>query len=138
MTDIFTPEQRSKIMSKIKTRDTGIEKALRSALWIRGYRFRIQYNIEGKPDIAFPKQKIAVFCDGCYWHGCPICRKIPVSNKEFWLKKFEDNMKRANEVNRILSENGWIVLRYWGHEIKNDLERIVLDIGSILKSSPKN
>jgi len=80
-------------MSQIKTRDTGIEKALRSALWLRGHRFRVQYKIEGKPDIVFVKQKIAIFCDGCYWHGCPVCQKIPASNKAFWMKKFDDKIK---------------------------------------------
>ena len=133
MTDIFTKDQRSKIMSKIKTRDTGIEKALRTALWLRGHRFRIQYKIEGKPDIVFVKQKIAIFCDGCYWHGCPVCQKIPASNKDFWLKKFDDNKKRADIVNCKLKDEGWGVLRFWGHEIKNDLERIILEIEQFLK-----
>ncbi len=133
MVDIFTPEQRSKLMSKIKTRDTGIEKTLRSALWIRGHRFRVQYKIEGKPDIVFVKQKIAIFCDGCYWHGCPICKKIPDSNKDFWLNKFESNKTRATKVNLILKEKGWIVLRFWGHEIKDNLDQIVLDIEHYLK-----
>ena len=119
-------------MSKIKTRDTGIEKTLRSALWIRGHRFRVQYNIEGKPDIVFVKQKIAIFCDGCYWHGCPICQKIPATNKDFWLKKFEDNKKRADYINQILKEKEWIVLRFWGHEIKNNLDRVVLEIERLL------
>jgi DNA mismatch endonuclease (patch repair protein) len=130
MADIFTPKQRSNLMSKIKTRDTGIEKALRSALWLRGHRYRVQYAIEGKPDIAFTKQKIAIFCDGCYWHGCPVCRKIPESNKEFWLNKFAANKKRAEKVNKILKEKGWTVLRFWGHEIKNNLDEVVLEIES--------
>ena len=138
MTDIFSKKQRSMIMSKIKTQDTGIEKALRSALWLRGHRFRIQYNIEGKPDIVFTKQKIAIFCDGCYWHGCPKCRKIPESNKEFWLKKFEINKKRAVKVNKLLKEKGWIILRFWGHEIKQKLEEVVLKIESILQETSKN
>ena len=133
MVDIFTPEQRSKLMSKIKTRDTSIEKTLRSALWIRGHRFRVQYKIEGKPDIVFVKQKIAIFCDGCYWHGCPICKKIPDSNKDFWLNKFESNKTRAVKVNFILKEKGWIVLRFWGHEIKDNLDQIILDIEHYLK-----
>lgn len=138
MTDIYSSEQRSKIMSKIKTRDTGIEKALRSALWLRGHRFRIQYSIEGKPDIAFIKQKIAIFCDGCYWHGCPECRKIPKTNKDFWIKKFQSNKERAEKVNRFLAEKGWKVLRFWGHEIKYEIDRVVTEIESILLFSPKN
>ena len=138
MVDIFTREQRSKIMSKIKTRDTGIEKALRSALWLQGHRFRVQYPVYGKPDIVFPKQKIAIFCDGCYWHGCPICKKIPVANKEFWLNKFKSNIKRAEKVNRILKEKGWIVLRFWGHEIKNDLDNVVSKIETKLIANSKN
>ncbi|MHA1400843.1 MAG: very short patch repair endonuclease [Candidatus Heimdallarchaeaceae archaeon] len=133
MTDIFTEEQRRKLMSKIKTKDTGIEKALRSALWIRGHRFRVQYAIEGKPDIVFPKHKIAIFCDGCFWHGCPICKKMPDTNKEFWLKKFETNKKRDKKVNEKLKKQGWTVLRFWGHEIKSNLDEVVLKIEAIIK-----
>jgi len=132
MTDIFTKEQRSKLMSKIKTKDTGIEKILRSALWFRRHRFRIQYNIVGKPDIVFTKQKVAIFCDGCYWHGCPFCKKIPESNKDFWLRKFETNKKRSEKVDRKLQEQGWKVLHFWGHQIKKDLDNVVLEIESIL------
>lgn len=138
MVDIFTKEARSKIMRNIKSRDTGIEKALRSALWQRGHRFRIQYPIEGKPDIVFPKKKLAIFCDGCYWHGCPECKKIPETNKDFWLKKFEENKRRAKKVNKILQESSWIVLRIWGHQIKNNLDEVVLKIESILQMTSKN
>jgi len=135
MNDIFTKEERSQLMSRIKTRDTGIEKALRSALWMRGHRFRVQYNVSGKPDIVFPKYKIAIFCDGCFWHGCPICKKYPVSNKEFWMKKFEINQKRDKETSIKLKEEGWMVLRFWGHEIKNDIDQVVKKIEKVLKSN---
>ena len=135
MTDIFSKEERSRLMSKIKSKDTGIEKALRSALWIRGHRFRVHQDIFGKPDIIFLKQKIAIFCDGCFWHGCPICKKYPESNKEFWTKKFEINQRRDKEVTKKLRKKGWMVLRFWGHEIKNDIDKVVIRIEEILKSS---
>ena len=135
MTDIFSKEERSRIMSKIKSKDTGIEKALRSALWIRGHRFRVHQDIFGKPDIIFLKQKIAIFCDGCFWHGCPVCKKYPASNKEFWMKKFEINQRRDKEVTKKLKKKGWRILRFWGHEIKNDIDKVIIRIEEILKFS---
>ncbi len=128
MPDIFTKKERSRFMSKIKTKDTGIEKALQEALEERGHKFETQYKQVAKIDIAFPEKKIAIFCDGCFWHGCPECRKIPETNKEFWLNKFEQNKNRAKKVDKKLKKERWIVLRFWGHEIKKNIDEVVLKI----------
>ena len=74
--------------------------------------------LPGKPDFAFPKQKVAVFVDGCFWHGCPKCYTRPKTNRKFWDKKREDNMARDKRVNRQLRRKGWKVIRIWQHALK--------------------
>ena len=133
MPDLFSKETRSKIMSAIKSKDTKIERKLRSILWQIGYRYRIHYKIIGKPDIVFPKQKIAIFCDGCFWHGCPKCYKPPKSNQKYWDTKIQKNQTRASYVNDKLKNEGWIVLRFWAHEINENLESVLKEIEENLK-----
>lgn len=119
-----TPEQIHYNMSRIRNKDTGIELALRKELWSRGIRYRKNVKaIEGKPDIAFIGKKVAVFCDSEFWHGYNWDeRKNDLKkNKEFWIAKIERNMERDVEVNRILKEQGWTVLRFWGNQIKKNL-----------------
>ena len=119
-----TPEQIHYNMSRIRNKDTGIELALRKELWSRGIRYRKNVKtIEGKPDIAFIGKKVAVFCDSEFWHGYNWDeRKNDLKkNKEFWIAKIERNMERDAEVNRILKEQGWTVLRFWGNQIKKNL-----------------
>lgn len=111
-------------MSRIRNKDTGIELALRKELWSRGMRYRKNVKtIEGKPDIAFIGRKVAVFCDSEFWHGYNWDeRKNDLKkNREFWIGKIERNMQRDAEVNRILKEQGWIVLRFWGNQIMKNL-----------------
>ena len=119
-----TPEQIHYNMSRIRSKDTKIELILRKELWSRGIRYRKNVKaIEGKPDIAFIGKKVAVFCDSEFWHGYNWDeRKNDLKkNKEFWIAKIERNMERDAEVNRILKEQGWTVLRFWGNLIKKNL-----------------
>ena len=74
--------------------------------------------ITGKPDFIFPKQKLAVFVDGCFWHGCPRCFRIPGQNAEFWEKKIGGNMKRDRKISRLLRAEGWSVCRIWECRLK--------------------
>ena len=74
--------------------------------------------LPGKPDFAFPEHKVAVFVDGCFWHGCPKCYTRPRTNRKFWDKKREDNMARDKRVNRQLRRQGWKVIRIWQHSLK--------------------
>lgn len=115
---------RSKLMSKIKSKNTKIELSIRSALWKRGFRYRIHYCKE-KIDVAFPKEKIAIFVDGCFWHSCPIHGHKPRSNIDYWGKKLEKNIERSRAKDRRLTEEGWIILHFWEHEILTDLESCV-------------
>jgi len=121
MTDVLTKKQRSYNMSMIRAKNTQPEIRLRkilSASGLRGYRFH--YKLLGKPDIVFPKKRIAIFIDGCFWHKCPRCFIKPETNKRFWKQKIDSNIKRDRLVNARLKKEGWIVLRIWEHEIPNE------------------
>lgn len=126
MTDVLTPAQRKFNMSRIRGRDTGPEMKIRKMLFARGIRgYRIHYNLPGKPDIVFIKKKVAVFIDGCYWHKCPSCFQEPETRKEFWMKKIGSNVARDEKNTRQLTEDGWIVLRFWEHEVRKEPENVV-------------
>ena len=121
--DDLTPEQRKKNMRAIRSKDTTIELALRKALWQRGIRYRKNYKgLIGKPDIVITKYRIAVFCDSDFWHGYDWENQKTEfkSNQSFWIPKIERNIERDKEVNEALEAEGWIVLRFWGKEIKKD------------------
>lgn len=122
MTDIFSKEKRSEVMSRIKgkgNKDTELAmiRILRKN-HISGWR-RNQA-VLGKPDFVFPKQKIALFVDGCFWHGCPKPKhsNLPSNNQEFWAKKLQQNKDRDKFVSRELKKTGWKVVRIWEHELK--------------------
>lgn len=120
----MTEEQRSYCMSRIRGKNTSIENLLAHELWHRGLRFRRNgRGIYGHPDISIRKYRIAIFCDGDFWHGYDWeNRKDAIkSNREYWIAKIERNMEKDAEVNHILSSQGWTVIRLWEHEIRNDL-----------------
>lgn len=111
-------------MSRIRSKDTKIEVELRRELWSRGLHYRKNVEtIPGKPDIAFIGKKVAIFCDSEFWHGFDWeNRKNDIkTHREFWISKIERNIQRDLEVNQLLEEQGWIVLRFWGKEIQKDL-----------------
>ncbi len=125
MTDVLTKEQRRKNMQHIKSKDTSIEVMLRKELWKRGYRYRKNYaELPGKPDIALTKYKIAVFCDGEFFHGRdwevlkPRLEKG--ENGGFWINKISANRKRDDQINKKLLFEGWTVIRFWGRDIKKN------------------
>lgn len=133
MTDVLTPEQRSYNMSRIRAKDTKPELTLRRLLRERGIRnYRIRSDLPGRPDIVFPREKVAVFVDGCFWHMCPICYTEPATRKEFWTKKIEGNVQRDGKVNAELRAAGWTVLRIWEHDVRKDPEKTVSRIISAL------
>lgn len=122
MTDVLTKEQRHKNMQHIRAKDTKIEFLLRKALWAKGYRYRKNYkNLPGKPDIVLMKYKIAIFCDGEFFHGKdweilkPRLEKS--NNSSFWISKISRNRERDDEVNKQLLFMGWTVIRFWGSSI---------------------
>ena len=131
----YTSPERSKIMGKIRGRDTKPELAFRKALWHAGYRYRIDYKkLIGKPDIALKKHRTVIFIDGEFWHGQDWDqRKHKIkSNRGFWIPKIERNIQRDQEVNRSLTEMGYTVFRFWETEVKKDLpaclEKVLLHL----------
>ncbi len=131
--DNLSPEQRHKNMKHIRSKDTKIEIILRKALWHEGIRYRKNYDkLPGKPDIAITKYKIAVFCDGEFFHGKDwnqLQVKLKNSNNsEYWLKKIQRNINRDYEVEQEIRAQGWIVLRFWGKDIKQDVNMCVKSI----------
>ena len=125
MADVMTPEQRSRCMSRIRGADTGPELRLRRALWAADLRYRIKPKPSGKPDLFFPGEKVAVFVDGCFWHGCPEHGVWPKTNAEFWKGKIERTMERDREVTTKLDSDGWVVLRFWEHDVNGDVDGVV-------------
>jgi DNA mismatch endonuclease (patch repair protein) len=107
---------RSQIMARIRRRDTRPELALRRAIWHRGLRFRVDHPVAGiHVDVAFVREQVAVFVDGCFWHGCPRHGRRPKSNRGYWGPKLRRNRARDAAQSRALRRMGWTVLRIWEH-----------------------
>jgi len=144
MADNLTPEQRSRTMSRIRSKNTQVELRVRRLLHSKGYRYRVHpHSIPGKPDIAFTARKVAVFIDGDFWHGWKFAdwaEKLA----PYWRAKIERNMLRDEQNQAHLEREGWTVLRIWEHEIKQDVESCVTRIEQTLLNSagagrkPKN
>lgn len=135
--DKLTKEQRHKNMSNIKNKDTGIEVKLRKALWDKGYRYRKNYkDLPGKPDIVLTKYKLAIFCDSEFFHGKDwddLQEQLDRGNNaDFWKKKISQNKVRDEEINKQLNFMGWTVIRFWGKDIKKDVQQCVKTIEEII------
>jgi DNA mismatch endonuclease, patch repair protein len=126
--DVMTSAQRSRCMSKIRGTDTGPETTLRKALWARGLRYRLRSKLPGKPDLVFMRQRVVVFVDGCFWHACPKHATRPKTNAKFWREKIGRNVQRDREVELLLGDRGWVVLRFWEHEVAAQIANVVAAI----------
>lgn len=126
----------SKTAQKIKSKNTKIELLLGKAMWAKGLRYRKNCkDVFGKPDFCFKGKKIAIFCDSEFWHGRNFLEGQEFkTNKEFWETKIKRNIQRDKEVNKKLNDDGWIVLRFWGEEIKKNAD---LAVEKIYKLSGK-
>lgn len=133
--DCLTQEQRSKLMSSIRSTNTKDEIRLAKALWTLGYRYRRNNKtVFGTPDFTFKKNKIAIFVDGEFFHGKDWeTRKKPQTNPEFWIKKIERNMQRDIEVNAYLESQNWKILRFWSNDIKKNLDLCLVEIETAIK-----
>lgn len=134
MPDVLTPQQRRRCMSRVKDRDTGPEVTLRKGLWSAGMRYRLRYKLPGKPDLVFISRRVVVFVDGCFWHCCPIHATHPKTNERFWHDKLESNRRRDQQVNEVLMEQGWRVLRFWEHEVNQNLDAVINRIADRLNT----
>jgi DNA mismatch endonuclease (patch repair protein) len=114
-----------------KRRDTGPELAVRRLLHTAGLRYRVDHqplpSLRRRADIAFTRLRVAVFIDGCYWHGCSIHRSEPRLNASYWNAKITANQVRDEDTNQRLTDAGWLVLRYWEHEPANEVARAIID-----------
>lgn len=133
MVDTISKERRSQVMSLVRSKNTKPEKKVRSFLHSVGLRFRLHYKaLPGKPDLVFPKYKVALFVHGCFWHNHPNCpqARIPKSNVKFWEEKILGNRKRDQKHYQALLELGWKVVVVWECEIQKikNLEDLVSKI----------
>lgn len=136
-----TSAQVSTRMSSARRRDTAPELALRRALHARGLRYRVAYPVPGQRrrtiDVAFTRAKLAVFVDGCFWHGCPEHGTKPRSNSSWWREKLAANAARDADTDRVLETLGWAVVRIWEHVAADEAVGIVLRALERRALSPK-
>lgn len=134
MADKYTKEQRHAMMSAVRSKNNKSTEITFASLLrknkITGWRRH--YPITGTPDFVFPKEKIAVFIDGCFWHRCPKCYRRPKSNRKYWDQKVEDNWKRDTNTRRKLRNDGWCVIRIWEHELKESEGSVAKKIKKVL------
>lgn len=126
--DRLTPEQRKLCMRHNKSKNTSIEVLLGRALWHRGLRYRKHTSgVPGHPDFCYIGKKVAVFCDGEFWHGrdWTEAKRRLKSNREFWIAKIERNRQRDQEITELLEREGWTVLRFWESDIRKHLDDCV-------------
>ena len=131
MPDKITKTQRSYIMSQIRGTRTKPELIVKENIDGRKLRYQPK-GIPERPDFANKSKKIALFIDGCFWHKCPRCYKSPKSNKKYWKAKVERNTKRDKQVNRKLKKEGWTVIRFWEHQIKENKLHAIKKINELL------
>jgi len=121
------------MMSRVRCKNTKIELLVRKAIWKRGKRYRIHDStLPGIPDISVKRARLAVFLDGCFWHGCPLHSKLPKTNRSFWKNKILSNLERRTKVRQELNNQGYTVLEVFQCEITSDLESVVDKICSYL------
>ena len=134
MPDVFTKRKRSEVMSRIRGRGNKDTELALASIFRRNRisGWRRNQSVFGKPDFVFPKLKLAVFVDGCFWHSCPKHRTKPANNAAFWRKKLAANKARDRRVTRTLRRMGWRVVRIWEHELarKNE-ERLVGTLSAV-------
>jgi DNA mismatch endonuclease, patch repair protein len=127
--DTYDRQVRSKVMRSNRAHGTkSTEVRFRSLLvraGVRGWKLGHALGLPGRPDVVFPRLRLAAFLDGCFWHGCDKCRSIPVSNRPFWNQKIKANRDRDKTVVRALRRKGWIVLRIWEHELRIDSQGVL-------------
>ncbi len=129
MADTISKAARSKIMSKIRGKNTGPERILRKELARHNIRYRLNYRVaKYRVDIAFPGKQLGVFVDGCFWHGCRVCFRPPKSNLSYWGPKITANKHRDKRVDEAIKKNGWRTIHIWEHELKNSKEKSVKKI----------
>lgn len=124
MTDVFTPEKRSWVMSRIRGKNTKIDLKMKKILSQQHYKFQMYPKMFGNPDFIIKRKKIIIYCDGDFWHGYNYDSKKK-SAKKFWRDKIEENIRRDKKISRKLRREGWSVLRFWEHDIEKNPEKCI-------------
>lgn len=125
MPERLSPAERSRVMARVKSRDTRPELIVRKLAHQLGYRYRLhRRDLPGKPDLVFPRRKAVIFVHGCFWHqhNCPRGNRVPVSRTEYWLPKLRENVARDRRNRLALKRAGWRVLQIWECQTKNEKE----------------
>lgn len=136
MADVFTKKKRSEIMSRIRSKNTLLENGVFSYLRKRKIYFRKHYDkVYGKPDLALPRRKVAIFIDGDFWHGYKFIKLRQRLPRKYWTAKIKMNILRDKGVNHKLRKEGWTVVRIWEHEVKKDPAKALEKIASVLGKS---
>lgn len=131
--DSISRKKRSETMSRIRSKDSKIELLFRKKLWKSGLRYRKNPGeYFGKPDLVLKKYKAVIFIDSCFWHGCKKHCRIPVTRKDYWIRKIDKNTKRDREVNRYYKNIVWKTFRIWEHQIDSDIAKAVRGVTSKL------
>lgn len=127
MPDKISSEARSRLMGSVRRQGTAPELTLRKALWAAKlhYRLKAKTPLPGSPDIIFLGAKVAIFVDGCFWHGCPSHGSMPKTRTDFWKAKIARNQERDAQVDVKLTKLGWTVIRIWEHQIRDALPECV-------------
>lgn len=120
-------------MRRVRSRDTSCERRLRTALHRRGLRYSLRRRLTGTPDVVFVRARVAVFVDGCFWHGCPRHCRRPAGNRAYWAAKIDRNMARDRRVSRRLRAEGWRVVRVWEHQVLAGAERCAARVERIVR-----
>lgn len=137
MADHVPPSKRSAIMRAVPSANTSLELRLRRALWRQGLRYRVNTRVAGvRPDLSFSRARVAIFLDGCFWHGCPLCSKVPKTRTAFWTNKVRTNVDRDMRDSDTLRNAGWLVVRFRECQIKHSLEEATNLVKSAVTSGP--
>lgn len=134
--DNLSAADRKRTMQAVKGKRTSLERRLHSMLaarHVKGWHSN-EASLPGKPDFVFPEEKVIIFVDGCFWHGCPYCnRPLPETNRDYWQRKINRNTERDSRYKSELEKRGWIVFRIWEHELA-DMENARITLNQIVKT----
>ena len=139
MVDTISKKKRSDVMSRIRGKhnertELALMELMRASA-VSGWRRHLR--ITGTPDFSFPRQRVAIFVDGCFWHGCPKCYRRPKSNRRFWDTKIATNKRRDRRVSRELKAAGWKVIRIWEHSLAKQPVRCIKRIQKALRENQR-
>lgn len=128
------PLTKSEQMGRVRQTGTKPEHVLGSALWKAGLRYRLSSRLPGRPDLIFIRARVAVFVDGCFWHGCPLHGTRPAARRAYWEPKLARNRERDRLADEALRALGWTSLRFWEHEVAGSLDAVVMTIAWALQA----